>query len=178
LIEEDLENITKEWSTNLLVAADPAEMFDMDRTEVMPDTPGPRKTKKDYKFQDVHSTSTKTTSISPMQGGDGEELGGTKVEKKEGDVTPPREEEDPSKKRNITPPNPSSQNKTKVTQTMFKTTLTLDDFDFLIVALSDDSLEIAEKQEASRRRYSVESRVNFKKCNKHSSPAEQFLLCP
>jgi hypothetical protein len=31
---------------------------------------------------------------------------------------------------------------------MLKTTLTLDDFDFLIAALNDVSLELAEKQEA------------------------------
>jgi hypothetical protein len=50
----------------------------------------------------------KTTFDLTTQGGDGEELGGTKVEKNKGEVTPPREEEDPSKKRKITPPNPSS----------------------------------------------------------------------
>jgi hypothetical protein len=52
----------------------------VDSSEAMPDTPGLRKTKKDDEAQDVHNTSTKTTSISPAQGGDGEELGGTKVE--------------------------------------------------------------------------------------------------
>jgi hypothetical protein len=45
---------------------------------------------------------------------------------------------------------------------------------FLIAALNDASLEIAERKKKSRRRYSVESRVNFKKCSRHSSPAEQF----
>jgi hypothetical protein len=50
----------------------------------------------------------KTTSISPAQGGDGEEVGGTKVKQNKGEVTPPREEEDPSKKRKISPINPSS----------------------------------------------------------------------
>jgi hypothetical protein len=51
-------------------------MSDVDSPEAMSDTPGPRKTKKDDEVQDVPSTSTKTTSISPAQGGDGEELGG------------------------------------------------------------------------------------------------------
>jgi hypothetical protein len=148
LTEEDLEQITKEWSVNLLVVADPVEMSNVDSPEAMPDTPGPRKTKKDDEFQYVHSTSTKTTLISPAQGGDGEELGGKKVEQNKGEVTRPRKEEDPSKKRKITPPNPSSQKKTKATQTMFKTTLTPDDFDFLIAALNDASPEIAEKKEA------------------------------
>jgi hypothetical protein len=76
LTEEDLEQITKKWLVDLLVAADPAEMYDVDRPEAIPDTLRPRKTKKDYESQYVHSTSTKTISISPAQGGDGEELGG------------------------------------------------------------------------------------------------------
>jgi hypothetical protein len=150
LTEEDLEHITKEWLANLLVTADPAEMSDVDSPESMPDTPRPNKTKKDDEVQYVHSTSMKTTSISPTQGGDGEELGGIEVEQNKGKITPPREEEDPSNKRNITPTNPSSQKKTKATWTMFKTTLTLDDFDFLIVALNDASQEITEKQEAKQ----------------------------
>jgi hypothetical protein len=33
---------------------------------------------------------------------------------------------------------------------MLKTTLTLDDFDFLIFALNDDSLELTEKKEAKQ----------------------------
>jgi hypothetical protein len=35
LTEEDLEQITKEWSVDLLVAADPAEMSDVDSPEAM-----------------------------------------------------------------------------------------------------------------------------------------------
>jgi hypothetical protein len=108
LTKEDLDQITKEWSTNLLVAADPAEMSDVDSPKAMLDTPKPSKTNKDDEVQYVHRTSTNTTLISPAQGGDGEELGGTEVEKNKGDVTLPREEEDPSKKMNINPPNPSS----------------------------------------------------------------------
>jgi hypothetical protein len=64
-IEDDLEEITKEWSPNLLVVANPADMSDVEIHEAMPDTHGPRKTKKDDKVEDVPSTSTKTTSISP-----------------------------------------------------------------------------------------------------------------
>jgi heme-binding NEAT domain protein len=123
-------------------------MFDMDSPEAMPDTPGPHKTKRDVEVQDIQSTSMKTTSISPMNGGDDEELGGTEVEQNKGEVTLPREEEDPSKKRKITPSNPSSQNKAKETRTMLKTKLTPDGFDFLIAALNDVSLELTEKQEA------------------------------
>jgi len=51
-------------------------------------------------------------------------------------------------KRNMTPPNTSSWKKDKATQMTLKTTLTPDNFDFLIVALNDVSLKIAEKKEA------------------------------
>jgi hypothetical protein len=150
LTEDDLEEITKEWSVDLLVPVDPAEMSDVDSPETMSDTPGPSKTKKDDEVQDVHSTSAKTTSISPEQGDDGGELGGTEVEQNKGEVTLPREEEDPSKKRKVTPPKPSSQKKVKATRTTFKTTLTPDDFDFLVTALNDASLEIAERKEVKQ----------------------------
>jgi hypothetical protein len=150
LTEDDLEEITKEWSADLLVAADPADMSDEEIPEAMPDTPGLSRTKKDDEVEDVPSTSVKTTSISPAQGGDGDELGGTEVEQNRGEVTPPREEEDPSMKRKMTPPNPSSRKKSKATRTTLKTTLTPDDFDFLIAALNDVSLELAEKKEAKQ----------------------------
>jgi hypothetical protein len=150
LTEDDLKEITKEWSADLLVAADLAEMSDVDSPKAMPDTPGPRKPKKDVEVQDIHSTSTKTASLSPVKGGDEEELGGTKVEQRKGEVTLPRDEADPSKKRKTTPLRPSSRKKTKATRTTLKTTLTSDDFDFLITALNDVSLELAEKQEAKQ----------------------------
>jgi hypothetical protein len=53
-------------------------------------------------------------------------------------------------KRKKTPPNPSSRKKAKATRTTLKTTLTPDDFDFLIVALNDVSFVLAEKQEAKQ----------------------------
>jgi hypothetical protein len=108
LTEEDLEQITKEWSADLLVAVELVEMSDVERLEAMPDTPGPSKRKKDDEVQDIHSTSMKTNLISPAQGGDGEEIGGTEVDQNKGEVTSPREEDDPTKKRKITPPKPSS----------------------------------------------------------------------
>jgi hypothetical protein len=77
LTEEDLEEITKEWSVDLLILADPAEMSDIDSPEAMHDTPGPSKTNKTEEAQDVSSTSAKTTSISLDQGGDGGEMDGT-----------------------------------------------------------------------------------------------------
>jgi hypothetical protein len=78
------------------------------------------------------------------------EIDGTEVEQKKGEVTPPRDEEDPSKKRKVSPPKPSSRKKSKATRTKFETTLTSDDFDFIVATLNDASLEIAEKQEAKQ----------------------------
>jgi hypothetical protein len=46
MIEEDLEKITKGWSANLLVSADPAEMSNINSPKAAQDTPGPSKTKK------------------------------------------------------------------------------------------------------------------------------------
>jgi hypothetical protein len=50
-----------------------------------------------------------------MKGGDEEELGGTEFEQSKVEVTPPRDEVDPSKKRKTTPLRPSSRKKTKAT---------------------------------------------------------------
>ena len=69
------------------------------------------------------------------------------MEQKKGKVTPPRDEEDPSKKRKVSPLKPSSRKKLKETRTKFETTLTSDDFDFIVAALNDASLEIEEKKE-------------------------------
>ena len=148
LTEDDLEEITKEWSTNLLVLADPIEMFDVDSPETVSDTARPSKIKKTKEVHDLDSASVKTASNSTEEGGDGGELDGTEVEQKKGEVTPPRDEEDPSKKRKVYPLKPSSRKKMKATRTKFETTLTSDEFDFIVTALNDSSLEIAEKQEA------------------------------
>jgi hypothetical protein len=77
LIEEDLEEITKDWSVDLLIPIDPVEMYEIDSLEATHNTPGPNKTKKNEEPQDVSSTSTKIASISPLQGGDGGEIDGT-----------------------------------------------------------------------------------------------------
>jgi hypothetical protein len=145
MIEEDLEEITNEWSADLLVPADPAEMFDVDSPKIVPDTTGSSKIKKTEEVQDLESASVKITSISVEQGGEG-----TEVEQKKGEVTPPRDEKDPSKKRKVSPSKPSSRKKRKATRTKFETTLTSNGFDFIIVALNDASLDITEKQEAKQ----------------------------
>jgi hypothetical protein len=64
LTKDDLEEITKEWSEDLLVPVDPTEIFDVDSPKIMTDTPGPRKTKKNDEVHDVHSTSVETSSTS------------------------------------------------------------------------------------------------------------------
>jgi hypothetical protein len=78
LKEEDLEEITKEWSADLLIPEDPMEISDNCSPEVAYDTPRPSKTKKNEDAQDVSSTSAKTASISAEQGGDGGEIDGAK----------------------------------------------------------------------------------------------------
>jgi hypothetical protein len=90
-MEDDLEDITKEWLTHLLVPADPTEMFDVDSPETALDTAVPSKIKKPEEVHDLDITSVKTTSISAEKGGDFLE-----VEQKKGKVTLPRDEEDPS----------------------------------------------------------------------------------
>jgi len=61
LTDEDLEKITKEWLADLLVLADPVEISDVENSEAIIDTLGPRKTKKNDEFQDIHRTSMKFT---------------------------------------------------------------------------------------------------------------------
>jgi hypothetical protein len=72
------------------------------------------------------------------------------VEQKKGEVTLPRDEEDSLKKRKVSPPKPSSRKKSKATRNKFETTLTSDDFDFIVATLNDASLEIVEKKEAKQ----------------------------
>jgi hypothetical protein len=124
----------------------------------------------------------KNTSISPEQGGDGGEPGSIEVKKNKGRVTPPREEEDPSKKRKVTPPKPSSRKKVKATRTKFETVLTTDDFDFIIATLNDTLLEIAEKKEAKHEEVfnhirdelqGVQQAIQFSLCSFHCTlPSE------
>jgi hypothetical protein len=45
-MEDDLEEITKEWSVDLLVPVNPTEISDVDSPEATHDIPGPSKTKK------------------------------------------------------------------------------------------------------------------------------------
>jgi hypothetical protein len=110
----------------------------------------PSKMEKTEEVQYLNNASGKTTSVSPDQGGDDEEINGKGAEQKPGKVTPPRDETDPLKKRKVSPLKPSSQKKSKSIMTKMKTVLTTYDFEFIIIALNDASLEIVEKQEAKK----------------------------
>jgi hypothetical protein len=150
-----LEEITKDWSANLLLPVDPAEMFDPDSpktTHKEHDTPRPSRMKKTEEVQELSNASRKTASVSPDRGGDDEveELNGKGDEQNLGEVTPPRDETDPLKKRKVSPLKPSSRKKSKATVTNMKTVLSADYFDFIIASLNDASLEIVEKKEAKQ----------------------------
>jgi hypothetical protein len=148
MTEEYLEEITKEWSMDLLVSADPIEMFDIDSPEVAQDTPEPSKTKKTKKtkkveeVQDINNLSMRMDSITPNQGGDGEDL--EEVEQR------PEDEVEIIKKRKGSPPEPSSRKKSKAPVTKLQTTLTPDDFSFLIAAMNEAIEEITKMQEAKQ----------------------------
>jgi hypothetical protein len=116
------------------------------------DTPGTSRRKKTEEVQDLSSASEKTASVSPGRGGDDEveEINGKEDEQKQGEVTPPRDEVDPLKKRKVSPPKPSSRKKSRATLTKMQTVLTVDDFDFIIAAVNDASQEILQKQEAKQ----------------------------
>jgi hypothetical protein len=70
LTEEDLEEITKEWSTDLLIPTKPTDISDLDIPE---DTHKEKNTpKKTEEVQNVSNTSGKTASVSPDRAGDDE----------------------------------------------------------------------------------------------------------
>jgi hypothetical protein len=56
-------------------------------------------------------------SILVEKGGNGGEIGGAEVEQKKGEVTPPRDKEQSSKKRKFSPSKPSSRKKSKASMT-------------------------------------------------------------
>jgi hypothetical protein len=143
LTEEDLEEITKDQSADLLIPADPVEISNIDSPEIVPDTPRPRKIKKTEEVHDLDNASLKTSSISTEQGGDGGEINGVEVQQNKCEVTTPRYEEDPSKKRKVSPSKHSSWKKSRASMTKMQTTLTSYEFDFIIEKLNDASMEIA-----------------------------------
>jgi hypothetical protein len=129
---------------DLLIPADPAEIYDIEKLETVQDTSRPSRTKKTEEVQEIDNAFVKNASISLEQGGDGEDLNDKEVEKNQVD------EVDPLKKRKGSPPKPSSRKKSKSSMTKMQTVLTSDEFDFLIASLQDASLEIVEKQESKQ----------------------------
>jgi len=139
IIEEDLEEITKEWLEDLLIPSNPMELSNVDSLEAAQDTPGPSKTNNPEEVHDVDSSSVRNASISPNEGGDGEEIEGAEIEQQKGEVPPPRDEEDLSKKWKDSSLKSSSQKKPRTPVTKMRTTLTLDDFNFIIAAVNNAS---------------------------------------
>jgi hypothetical protein len=94
----------------------------------------------------------KTASISPERGDDdeAEDIQDKEHEQNKGELMLPKDEVGPQKKRKGLPPKLSSRKKMKSPITKMWTTLTSDDFNFIIEALNDASLEIVEKQEAKQ----------------------------
>jgi hypothetical protein len=72
---------------------------------------------------------------------------GAEYEQQQVEVPSPRDEADSSKKRKVSPLKSSSIKKPRIPVTKMRTTLTLDDFDFIIAAVNDASKEIIEKME-------------------------------
>jgi hypothetical protein len=149
LIEEDLEEITKDWSIDLLIPTNHVEMSDHEldsskATHKEHDTPRTSTRKKIEEFQDLSSASEKTASVSPGQGGDEEveEVNGKEDDQNQGEVTLPRDEVYPLNKRKVSPSKPASQKISRATLTNMQIVLTVDDFDFIIAAINDTSQEI------------------------------------
>jgi hypothetical protein len=119
LTTEDLEEIIKEWPAELLIPADPTELFDPDLignpvvTHKEYDAPSSSGKKKKQDVQEVHISSEETASESPSGGGDDEVNKEEKEQEeyKKGKVTPPQnlpDDTNPSKKRKVSPMKPSS----------------------------------------------------------------------
>jgi hypothetical protein len=108
------------------------------------DTPRPSRRMKIEEVQDLRSASEKIASVSPDRGGDDEveEINGKEDEQKQGEVTPPRDEVDPLKKKKVSPPKPSSRKKSRATLTKMQTMFIVDDFDFIIVVVNNASQQI------------------------------------
>jgi hypothetical protein len=163
LTEEDLEEITKDWlqsSLSLLTPQNcliPELIGSPEATREEHDTPGTNRRKKIEEVQNLSSASEETTSESPGGGGndevDKEENNGKEDQQKQGEVTPPRDpvdETDPSKKRKVSPMKPISRKKSRASKTKLQTVLMLDDFDFIIAAVSDASQDILQNNEAKQ----------------------------
>jgi hypothetical protein len=124
LTEEDLEEITKEWPTELLIPVDPAELSDPDLIKSLVithegnDTPGTSRKKNTEEVQQLSNASEENDSES--HGGEGddevdkEEKNGKEYQQNQGKVTPPQnppDDAESSHKRKVSPTKPTSQKK-------------------------------------------------------------------
>jgi hypothetical protein len=85
------------------------ELDSSEATHKEHDTPEPSRRKKTKESPDLSNASENIASVSLGRGGDDEveEINGKEDEKKQGEVTPPRYEVDPLKKRKVSPMKPS-----------------------------------------------------------------------
>jgi hypothetical protein len=108
-------------------------------------------------------------SVTPNQGGNGEDL--EEVEQRLED------EVEVIKKRKGSPLKSPSRKKSKATVTKMQTTLTLDDFSFLLATMNEAIEERTKRSKRSRSRYIIGLKLGSKKCSRHSNIAAQSLLC-
>jgi hypothetical protein len=152
LTKEGLEEITKDWSAEILIPADPTEMSNLEligsseATHEEHDNPGTSRRKMIKEVQNLSSASDETSSESLGRGYDDEvdkeETNGKEDQQKKGKVTlpgDPIDEANPSKKIIFSPMKPTSQKKSRASKTKLQTMLTLDDFDFIIAVILDTS---------------------------------------
>jgi hypothetical protein len=149
------------------------------------DTPGTSRRKKREEVQQLSIASEETTSDSPRGGGDDEvdkeENNGQEDQQKQGEVTPPQnppEDAEPSHKRKFSPTKPTSRKKSKGSKTKLQTMLTLDDFNFIIAAISDTSKYLLQRMKLRKRPCMIKLKRNCEGCNGPFTPAAQCPLCP
>jgi hypothetical protein len=151
---------------NLLIPADPTKLFDIDSLEAAQNTLGPSKTKKDEEIQDIDNRSVRTVSVTPEQGGNDEDL--EEVEQRPGD------EVENIKKRKGSPLEPSSRKKSTTPVTMLKTTLTPDEFNFLLATMNEAIEEITKKQEAKKE--TMYNRIEIKLQRVHQALQSSHII--
>jgi hypothetical protein len=166
LTEEDLEEITKEWPAEFLIPVAKVELSDPNLigspvvTREEYNAPNSSRRKKKEDVQELSNASEETASDSPGGGGgdevdkeEKEEKEGEEDKQEQGEVTLPRnplDDADPSKKRKVSPMKPTSRKKSKASKPKLQTVLTIDDFDFIIAAVSDASQDILQNNEAKK----------------------------
>jgi hypothetical protein len=116
------------------------------------DSPSNNRKKKKQDVKEVQISSEETTSESPSGGGDDivnkEEK--EQEEDKQGEVTLPHNlanDTNPSKKRKVSPTKPSSWKKSKANKLNMQSVLTVDDLNFIILAVGDASKNILQRSE-------------------------------